>query len=79
MILGNSVGLIDSDYQGPLKVSLWNSSDQAFALAPGDRMAQLVFLPIVLPTFDVVSEYEESVRAEGGFGSTGKGVITHDQ
>lgn len=72
IILGNTVGLIDSDYQGPLMMSLWNRSDKEFTIAPLDRVAQLVIMPVVQATFNVVSEFSLTERGEGGFGSTGK-------
>jgi len=72
IVLGNLVGLIDSDYQGPLMVSLWNRGSETFSFEPGDRIAQLVFVPIVQVGFDVVEEFESSQRGEGGFGHTGK-------
>ncbi len=71
IVLGNLVGLIDSDYQGQLFVSCWNRSGQAFSIAPGDRIAQLVVVPVVQAQFDVVEDFDESMRASGGFGSTG--------
>ena len=72
IVLGNLVGLIDSDYQGALMVSCWNRSEEAFTLTPGDRLAQLVFLPIVKVSFDVVDSFQQTERGEGGFGHTGK-------
>jgi dUTP pyrophosphatase len=72
IVLGNLVGLIDSDYQGPLMVSCWNRSEKIFTLAPGERLAQLVFLPIVQATFEVVDSFESSERGAGGFGHSGK-------
>lgn len=72
LILGNGTGLIDSDYQGPLMVSLWNRSDKPFTLNPLDRFAQLVFVPVVQVGFQVVEEFAASERGEGGFGSSGK-------
>jgi dUTP pyrophosphatase len=72
IILGCSVGLIDSDYQGPLFISCWNRTAHTFTIMPGDRIAQLVFLPVLQVMFDVVEEYEESsVRGMAGFGHTG--------
>jgi dUTP pyrophosphatase len=71
IVLGNLTGLIDSDYQGPLMVSLWNRGDNAFTIQPGDRIAQMVFVPIAHVEFEVVEEFIESERAEGGFGHTG--------
>lgn len=71
IVLGNLVGLIDSDYQGPLMVSLWNRGDKEFKIKPGDRIAQLVFVPVVQASFEVVEEFVASDRGEGGFGHTG--------
>lgn len=72
IVLGNLVGLIDSDYQGQLFVSCWNRSKEAFVMNPMERMAQLVIVPVVQASFTVVNEFDESERGEGGFGSTGK-------
>ena len=73
IVLGNLVGLIDSDYQGQLMVSAWNRSDTAFTLQPMERLAQLVVVPVVQAHFNVVSEFAApSARGEGGYGSTGK-------
>ena len=72
IVLGNLVGLIDSDYQGQLMVSAWNRSSVAFTMQPMERIAQLVIVPVVQATFNVVSEFEASQRGEGGYGSTGK-------
>ncbi len=72
IVLGNLVGLIDSDYQGQLFVSIWNRGHAAFTLQPMERMAQLVIVPVVQATFNVVAEFAESDRGEAGFGSTGK-------
>ncbi|MBE2263269.1 MAG: dUTP diphosphatase [Burkholderiaceae bacterium] len=72
IVLGNLVGLIDSDYQGQLMVSAWNRSDVAFTLAPMERLAQLVIVPVMQAQFNVVSEFPPSERGEGGYGSTGK-------
>jgi len=71
IVLGNLTGLIDSDYQGPLMVSLWNRGDRNFTVQPGDRIAQMVFVPIVQTQFEIVEEFAESDRASGGFGHTG--------
>lgn len=71
IVLGNLTGLIDSDYQGPLMVSMWNRSDKPFIIEPGDRIAQMVFVPIVQAEFNLVDEFTQSARAEGGFGHTG--------
>ena len=73
IVLGNLVGLIDSDYQGPLMVSLWNRGKGAFAVQPLDRIAQLIVVPVVQVEFEVVEEFTASARGAGGFGSTGKG------
>ncbi len=73
IVLGNLVGLIDSDYQGQLMVSAWNRSDTAFTIQPMERIAQLVIVPVVQATFRVVNEFPPSERGEGGYGSTGKG------
>ena len=71
IVLGNLTGLIDSDYQGPLMVPLWNRSASAFVIEPGDRIAQMVFVPIVQAEFELVDEFDQSARASGGFGHTG--------
>lgn len=72
IVLGNLVGLIDSDYQGQLMVSAWNRSTTAFTIAPMERIAQLVIVPVVQAQFRVVGEFPASSRGEGGYGSTGK-------
>jgi dUTP pyrophosphatase len=72
IVLGNLVGLIDSDYQGQLMVSAWNRSTQAFTIEPMERIAQLVIVPVVQAQFNLVSEFTASERGEGGYGSTGK-------
>jgi len=72
IVLGNLVGLIDSDYQGPLMVSVWNRGSAPFVLTPMDRLAQLVVVPVAQVQFEVVEQFEDSVRGQGGFGSTGK-------
>ena len=72
IVLGNLVGLIDSDYQGQLMVSAWNRSSTAFTIEPMDRIAQLVIVPVVQAQFNVVTEFPASVRGEGGYGSTGQ-------
>jgi dUTP pyrophosphatase len=72
IVLGNLVGLIDSDYQGQLMVSAWNRSVVAFTIAPMERIAQLMIVPVVQAEFNVVSEFAPSDRGEGGYGSTGK-------
>lgn len=71
IVLGNLTGLIDSDYQGPLMVSLWNRSADDFTIEPGDRIAQMIFVPIVQTEFEIVEEFVESSRADGGFGHSG--------
>lgn len=71
IVLGNLVGLIDSDYQGELMVSTWNRGQDHFTIEPGDRIAQLVFVPVVQAEFDVVTEFQQTERETGGFGSTG--------
>ena len=73
IVLGNLVGLIDSDYQGELKVSAWNRSGTAFVLQPMERLAQLVIVPVVQAQFNVVADFPPSARGEGGYGSTGRG------
>jgi dUTP pyrophosphatase len=73
IVLGNLVGLIDSDYQGQLMVSVWNRGAQAFTLEPMERMAQLVIVPVMQVTFDIVEEFGDSSRGASGFGSTGRG------
>src|SRR5690606_5729602 len=72
IVLGNLVGLIDSDYQGPLMVSAWNRGDQEFVLQPMDRLAQLVVVPVQQIEFEIVDEFEDSSRGSSGFGSTGR-------
>jgi dUTP pyrophosphatase len=72
IVLGNLVGLIDSDYQGPLMMSCWNRGQDTFTLNPMDRLAQLVIVPIVHAAFTVVADFTGSIRAGGGFGSTGQ-------
>lgn len=71
IVLGNLVGLIDSDYQGEIKVSLWNRSNTTYQISPLERIAQLVIVPIIQANFQIVDEFTESQRGEGGFGSTG--------
>lgn len=71
VVLGNLVGLIDSDYQGQLMVSCWNRGDKPFTINVGERIAQMVLVPVVQAEFEIVSEFGESHRGEGGFGSTG--------
>ena len=72
IVLGNLVGLIDSDYQGPLMVSLWNRGAAAFTVQPMDRIAQMVVVPVMQVELEVVEEFAASARGAGGFGSTGK-------
>jgi dUTP pyrophosphatase len=72
IVLGNLVGLIDSDYQGPLMVSCWNRGQAAFTIEPLERIAQMVIVPVVQAAFRRVDDFEASARGEGGFGSTGK-------
>jgi dUTP pyrophosphatase len=73
IVLGNLVGLIDSDYQGPLMVSCWNRGDTAFTVQPMERIAQMVIVPVVQATFRRVDDFDGSQRGSGGFGSTGQG------
>ena len=73
IVLGNLVGLIDADYQGPLMVSCWNRGAAAFAVQPFERIAQLVIVPVVQATFRIVDSFDASERGSGGFGSTGRG------
>ncbi|MFX1681227.1 dUTP diphosphatase [Mitsuaria sp. CC2] len=72
VVLGNLVGLIDSDYQGQLMVSVWNRGKDVFTIQPMERIAQMVIVPVVQPSFRVVDDFDASSRGEGGFGSTGK-------
>ncbi len=72
IVLGNLVGLIDSDYQGELKISCWNRGQDHFTINPGERIAQLVFIPVVQAAFEIVEHFQESSRGEGGFGSSGR-------
>ena len=71
IVLGNLVGLIDSDYQGEIKVSCWNRGSSNFGIEPGDRIAQMAFLPIVKVEFEIVNSFQKSNRHQGGFGHTG--------
>lgn len=71
IVLGNLVGLIDSDYQGPLMVSCWNRGSSTFTVNPGDRIAQMVLVPVVQADFEVVEDFSASIRGAGGFGSSG--------
>jgi len=72
IVLGNLVGLIDADYQGQVFVSCWNRGDQSFTIQPGERIAQMVFVPIVRAHFEVVDSFQESARGAGGFGHSGR-------
>ncbi len=72
IVLGNLVGLIDSDYQGQLMVSTWNRGQTEFTIQPGDRIAQLVFMPVVQAEFSLVADFDQSERGEGGFGHSGR-------
>ncbi|WP_196908228.1 dUTP diphosphatase [Candidatus Symbiopectobacterium sp. 'North America'] len=72
VVLGNLVGLIDSDYQGQLMVSVWNRSQQAFTIEPGERLAQMVFVPVVQAEFNIVDDFVGTERGEGGFGHSGR-------
>ena len=72
IVLGNLVGLIDSDYQGQLMVSLWNRGDSGFRIEPMDRIAQMIIVPVLQVQLNIVEEFDESARGAGGFGSTGK-------
>lgn len=71
IVLGNLVGLIDSDYQGPLMISCWNRSNVPYTVSPGERIAQLVIVPVLKARFQIVDEFEATERGAGGFGSTG--------
>jgi dUTP diphosphatase len=73
IVLGNLVGLIDSDYQGEVMVSCWNRGQSDFTIQPGDRIAQMVIVPVVRTTFEVVTEFDTSTRGAGGFGHSGRG------
>ncbi len=72
VVLGNLVGLIDSDYQGPLMVSCWNRGTETFTVQPGERIAQMILVPVVQAEFEVVKEFHATARGEGGFGSSGR-------
>lgn len=72
IVLGNLVGLIDSDYQGQIMLSCWNRGSESFTIVPGERVAQLVVVPVIHANFEVVSEFATSKRGEGGFGHTGR-------
>ena len=71
IVLGNLVGLIDSDYQGPLMVSVWNRGTAPFTINPGDRIAQMVIVPVMQVAFEVVEDFSATARGSGGFGSSG--------
>lgn len=71
IVLGNLTGIIDSDYQGQLFVSIWNRSQKAFTISPGDRIAQMLFIPVIQANFQLVEEFQETERGHSGFGSTG--------
>ena len=72
VVLGNLVGLIDSDYQGQLMVSVWNRGQQSFIIEPGERIAQMVFVPVVQAEFNLVESFDATDRGEGGFGHSGR-------
>src|SRR5471030_173468 len=72
VVLGNLVGLIDSDYQGQLMISVWNRGQTTFVIEPGERIAQMVFVPVVQAEFNLVEDFESSERGEGGFGHSGR-------
>ncbi len=72
IVMGNLVGLIDSDYQGQLFVSTWNRGNEDFTLKPGERLAQMVFVPVVQAEFELVEDFDQSLRGEGGFGHSGR-------
>jgi len=72
LVLGNLTGLIDSDYQGQVFISIWNRSSKAYDIEPGERVAQMVFVPVAQVSFDVVEEFDDSKRGEGGFGHSGQ-------
>ena len=72
LVLGNLTGLIDSDYQGQIFISCWNRGEKAYKINPGDRIAQMVFIPVEQVKFEVVDDFKESDRGEGGFGHSGK-------
>ncbi len=73
IVLGNLVGLIDSDYQGQVMVSVWNRGDHPFTIEPGDRIAQMIVVPVVQVEFEVVADFDATQRGAGGFGSSGRG------
>jgi dUTP pyrophosphatase len=72
IVLGNLVGLLDSDYQGEIMISCWNRSDQSYLVHPGDRIAQMIIVPVFQVDFKIVTEFEETARGSGGFGHTGR-------
>lgn len=72
IILGNTLGLIDSDYQGELKISVWNRSAEPFEITPGMRIAQLIITPVIQAEFEIVQDFEKTARGTGGFGSSGR-------
>lgn len=72
VVLGNLVGLIDSDYQGQLMVSVWNRGNQTFTIEPGERLAQMVFVPVVQAQFNIVDDFDATERGTGGFGHSGR-------
>lgn len=72
IVLGNLVGLIDSDYQGPLMVSMWNRGSESYTIQPGERIAQLVIVPVLQAQFNIVDEFQQTERGDGGFGSSGQ-------
>ena len=72
LVLGNLTGLIDSDYQGQIFISCWNRSSTSYSIKPGDRIAQMVFVPVEQVEFDIVQEFKQTDRGEGGFGHSGK-------
>jgi dUTP pyrophosphatase len=72
IVLGNLIGLIDSDYQGPLMISCWNRGQYSYTIQPGERIAQLVILPVLRANFEIVDDFAQSNRGEGGFGHTGQ-------
>jgi dUTP pyrophosphatase len=73
IVLGNLIGLIDADYQGPLMISTWNRGSTAFTIQPGDRIAQMVIVPVVQASFEIVEAFSTTLRGSGGFGSSGHG------
>ena len=72
IVMGNSVGLIDSDYQGQIFVSCWNRGTKEYTIEPGERIAQMIFVPVIKPAFEVVDSFQESTRGDGGFGHSGR-------